>query len=193
MFTGIIKEVGSIARAVKGSSLTRLGIKSSLCYADARVSDSIAVNGVCLTVTAKENDVLFFDAIGPTLEKTNLRRVKPGDKVNLESAMRSGDKLGGHFVLGHIDCTVRLKRAVKQGQYYRLEIGVPAAYKKFIIENGSVALDGVSLTIKKVTGLSFMAAVVPFTREHTTLKDKRPGSSLNLECDYLLKGRITLR
>jgi riboflavin synthase len=192
MFTGIVQEIGEIESLKKSSSLTTVVIKTTALAQTAEVSDSVAVNGVCLTVTKKERDVLYFDAVGPTLAKTNLKRLKRGEKVNLEPALKVGDKLGGHFVLGHVDCEVKLRRAIKQKEFYILEVEFPVVWKKYIIANGSIAIDGISLTIKKVFGRIFTVAVIPFTWAHTTLKDKKPGSYLNLECDYLLKQKSSL-
>jgi len=187
MFTGIVQETGVVADIKRSSSLTVLTIRASAVAQSAAVSDSIAVNGVCLTVTKKNKDLLSFDAVGPTLEKTTLKRLKNNDQVNIEPALKVGDKLGGHFVLGHVDCEAKLRRAVKQKDFYTLEIEFPVVWKKYIIANGSVAIDGISLTVKKVIGRIFTVAVIPFTWQHTTLKGKKPGSYLNLECDYLLK------
>ena len=187
MFTGIVKEVGTVESINKSSSLTKLGIKAKDIYKEAQVSDSIAVNGTCLTLIYKDKDILYFEAVNPTLEKTNLKRLKKGDFVNLESALKAGDKMGGHFVLGHVDCEGKLKRTIKKTQFWQMEVEVLSKDIKFLVENGSVALDGISLTVKRVAGRSFTVDIIPFTYEHTILKNKKPGSWLNIEFDYLLK------
>ena len=169
-----------------GSSI-KLGIKSSLVYKDAQVSDSIALDGTCLTLTSREKDLLLFDVIPSTLAKSNLKRLKKGDFVNLEPALKSDDKIGGHFVLGHVDSEVKLRRIVKYSSYWQLEIELPSSFRKFIVENGSVALEGISLTVKKILPRYFTLDIVPFTRDNTNLKYKKPGDWLNIEFDYLLK------
>lgn len=187
MFTGIIQEVGRIDKITRGSSLTTLGVSAKKVWQDAQVSDSIAINGVCLTVTDKKDKLLFFQAVAPTLKASNLKRLKKGDLVNLEPALKVGDKLGGHFVLGHVDGEVRLRRKIKQKDYWRMEIDMPSAFRKFLRENGSVALEGISLTVKKIMARFFTVDIIPFTYEHTTLKDKKAGDRLNVEFDHLIK------
>jgi len=187
MFTGIVKEVGKIAKIAKASSVTKLGISAPLVSSGAEVSDSISVNGVCLTLTAKEKDMIFFDAINTTLAKTNLKRAKKGDFLNLEPALKAGEKLGGHFVLGHVDGEAKLRRVIKKGDYWQLEIEYLSSFKKFLVENGSVALEGISLTVKNVFVRFFILDIIPFTYQNTNLKYKKPGDWLNIEFDYLLK------
>lgn len=189
MFTGIIKEVGRVERITRASALTKLGISSKIVYQDSNISDSIACNGVCLTLTHKERGRLSFDAVKPTLDKTNLKKLKIGDFVNLETALKAQDKLGGHFVLGHIDGEVKLKKVLKKSAYWQLEIDLLLPFGKFIVENGSVALEGISLTVKKIFAHSFTVDIIPFTYENTNLKYKRIGDWLNVEFDYLLKRR----
>jgi riboflavin synthase len=187
MFTGIVKEVGRVEKIVKAGSLTKLGISSDVIYKETDPSDSISVNGACLTVTRKEKNLIFFEAIKSTLDKTSLKRLKRGDFVNLEPALGMGDKLGGHFVLGHIDTEVRLRRAIKHREFRQLEIEFPSAFKKYIVENGSIALEGISLTVKRILPRSFTVDIIPFTYENTNLKYKKIGDWLNAEFDYLLK------
>lgn len=189
MFTGIITETGTTDKIIRKSSLTKIGIRTNKIWQDANVSDSVAVNGTCLTVVAKEKGVLFFEAVQPTWQKTNLKRLKPGDWVNLEPALKAGDKLGGHFVLGHVDGEVKLNRIVKKTAFWQLEVLLPSAFRKFIIENGSVAVNGVSLTVKMITPRSFTVDIIPFTYDNTNLKYKKSGDWLNVEFDYLLKHR----
>lgn len=187
MFTGIIQEIGQIEKISKINTLTKIAISSKIIFEEATVSDSISVNGVCLTLTDKKNNILYFDVVKSTVEKTNLKRIKSRDAVNLEQALKMGDKLGGHFVLGHIDCETRIKRIIKKVSYYTLEIDMPTAFRRFIAENGSIALNGISLTVKSVKANSFSADIIPFTYENTNLKYKRIGDWLNIEFDYLLK------
>lgn len=189
MFTGIIKEIGQIKRVVKTGSLSRFMVKAPSIYKEACVSDSIAVDGACLTLIYKENGCLFFEALASTLAVTTLKWAKIGDFVNLEPALRAGDKLGGHFVLGHVDCAVRIKALRRQGNYYRLEAELPRIAAKYVIDNGSVAIGGISLTVKTVSSLFFKLDIIPFTYDNTNLKYKKAGDKVNLECDYLLKGK----
>jgi len=187
MFTGIIQEIGTIERITRASSLATFAIATKDIYKNASVSDSISINGVCLTVTAKEKNILSFTVVGSTLEITTLTQLKKGDKVNCEAALKVGDKLGGHFVLGHIDVQLRLRRLIRKSSYWQLEIILPARYSKYVIENGSIAIDGISLTVKNVYPRFFRIDVVPFTFKHTTLQYRKAGDWLNIEFDYLLK------
>ncbi len=187
MFTGIVKELGEVERIAKNSALTRLGIRAKAISGETLVSDSISVDGVCLTVTDKKNGVLYFDAIKSTIDKTNLKRLKLRDFVNLEPALKTGDKLGGHFVLGHIDCETKIQRIINKTDYRQLEIVLPAGFRKYVINNGSVSLNGISLTVKKAVPRFFTVDIIPFTYENTSLKYKRTGDWINVEFDYLLK------
>jgi riboflavin synthase len=187
MFTGIIQEVGTVNSITRGVSGAVLGIRAQRVYTDAAVSDSIAVCGVCLTVTKKENGILYFDVVSSTLALSNLAKLKKGDFVNVEPALKVGDKLGGHFVLGHVDRAVRLRRAIKKSTYWQLEVNLPVLAAAGIVENGSIAIEGISLTVKKVYPRYFTLDIIPFTYEHTNIKYKKPGDWLNIEFDYLLK------
>lgn len=190
MFTGIIKEVGKIKEIVRGSSLIRLGVSGEIVYQEAQVSDSISLNGVCLTLIKKEKGLLFFEVITSSLAVSNLKRLKRNDYVNLEPALKLKDKLGGHFVLGHIDGEARLRKIVIYKDHRQLEVEFPFSSRKFILENGSVALEGMSLTVKKVLPRHFSVDIIPFTYENTNLKYKKTGDWLNIEFDYLLKRTV---
>ncbi|UCG34807.1 MAG: riboflavin synthase [Candidatus Omnitrophota bacterium] len=187
MFTGIVKEVATITKITKTASVTKLGVSAPLVFSETKVSDSVSVNGTCLTLTAKEKGVLFFDVVSATLSKTNLKRAKKGDFLNLEPALKVGERLGGHFVLGHIDGEVKLRRIIRKGDYWQLEVEYLSSFKKFLVENGSLALEGISLTIKKVFPRFFTSDIIPFTYQNTNLKYKKSGDWLNIEFDYLLK------
>ncbi len=190
MFTGIIKEVERVERLNRSGSLIKLGVKSTIISNEANPSDSIAINGVCLTLTAKEKGILFFQAIAPTLANTNLKRLKKGDFVNLEPALKVGERVGGHFVLGHVDCEAKIRRIIPKVNYRQAEIEAPSKFKKFLLENGSVTIEGISLTVKKVLPRTFTVDIVPFTYDNTNLKYKRVGDWVNLEFDYLLKQKL---
>ena len=187
MFTGIVKEIGKVSQISITTSLVKLGISSNVILKDAKPSDSIAVNGVCLTLVGKKNNLLFFEAISSTFKNTNIKRLKKGEFVNLEPALSLGEKIGGHFVLGHVDTELKLRRVIKRPDYFELEIELPPSFRKFIVANGSVAIEGVSLTVKKILPRIFTVNIIPFTFEHTTFKYKRSGDFLNIEFDYLLK------
>jgi len=187
MFTGIVREIGKVKKIAKGGSSIKLGIESIVVLKEANLSDSISVNGVCLTLSAKDKNTFFFDAISSTLKNTNLKRLKKGDYVNLEPALSLGQKLGGHFVLGHIDTELKLRRLIKKSGHWQLEIGLPSMFRKNVLANGSIAIEGISLTIKKVLPRTFTADIIPFTYENTTIRYKRIGDFLNIEFDYLLK------
>jgi len=187
MFTGIVKEIGKVKKVVKSSSSIKLGIESVIVSPEAGASDSISVNGVCLTLTSKNKNLLLFDAISSTLKNTNLKRLKPGNFVNLEPALSLGEKVGGHFVLGHVDAELKVRRLIKKAGHWQLEIDLPPAFRKNVVENGSVAIEGISLTIKKVLPRIFSVDIIPFTHSSTTLKYKKIGDFLNIEFDYLLK------
>jgi len=187
MFTGIIREIGKVKKIAKGGSSIKLGIESRLILAEANLSDSISVNGVCLTLSSKDKTTLLFDAISSTLKNTNLKRLKKGDYVNLEPALSLGEKVGGHFVLGHVDTELKLRRLIKKPGHWQLEIDLPSMFRKNILANGSITIEGISLSIKKVLPRTFTADIIPFTYEHTTVRYKRIGDFLNIEFDYLLK------
>lgn len=187
MFTGIIKELGCVKSVVKGANVTKIEIEALALFEETSVSDSIAVNGVCLTVVTKEKKTLVFEAVAPTMNISNLKRLRSGSPVNLEAALKTGQKLGGHFVLGHVDAEVKLRRSIRIGEYRKLEIDLPATFRRFLLEKGSVALDGVSLTVKKIYPRYFCVDVIPFTYEHTNLKYRKPGDWLNVEFDQLVK------
>jgi len=187
MFTGIVKAIGKVEKITRTGSSTVLGIVCGEIFAEAKLSDSVAINGVCLTVSKKEKDILFFEAVTPTLMKTNLKDLRTGALANLEPALKVGESLGGHFVLGHVDCAARIKKIINHGAFRRVEVDLPAGFRKYLVENGSIAVDGISLTLKKVMARSFTLDIIPFTWEHTALKLRHPGYMANLEFDYLLK------
>ncbi len=187
MFTGLIKETGRVKSVRKGSGLMRLGVLSSCVYKEAEKGESICVNGVCLTVTDKKSGVLYFDVVKTTLDNTTMKRLSLSSWVNLEPALKVGDKLGGHFVLGHVDCESRIKSIIRERNYFVLRIGYEKKFSSYIVEKGSIAVDGISLTVQKKESSFFSVSIIPYTFEHTNLKHKRTGDWVNLEFDYLLK------
>jgi riboflavin synthase len=189
MFTGIVQAVGRVAECGTGSGGTRrLAIDTGgLPTAGWRHGDSIAVAGVCLTVTSLADGRFTAELSGETLARTTLGRLATGDAVNLEPALRANDALGGHFVTGHVDGVARVRDCREAGGALHATIEAPAALARFIAEKGSVALDGVSLTVGRVAGVAFEIDLVPHTRAVTTLGALAPGLELNLEIDLVAR------
>ncbi|MBP6915108.1 MAG: riboflavin synthase [Smithellaceae bacterium] len=187
MFTGIIEGLGTIKRlSMKGTDAV-LEIEAGIEMADVRLGDSIAVNGACLTVTAKNQNIFHADVSAETLDKTNLKQMHPGSKVNLEKSLRVGGYLGGHFVLGHVDGTGRILSKTQKSGSVIFAIQTDEALARYIVEKGSVAIDGISLTINKVENGRFYANIIPHTAEKTTLLVKKEGDLVNIETDILGK------
>ncbi|MDD5422136.1 MAG: riboflavin synthase [Candidatus Omnitrophota bacterium] len=187
MFTGIIKELGTV-RSFGGSGKTRrLDVSAKDICGRVVIGDSVAVNGACLTVVEKRNGTLAFDVMAETLRKSGLEGLKRGDLVNLEDSLRTDDALGGHFVLGHIDCIGKIKNMLKFSGEFMLEINMPAKYSNLIVEKGSIALDGISLTVAKPSENSFKVYIIPHTLGNTALGSKHPGDEVNIEFDVIGK------
>lgn len=187
MFTGIIEGLGTIKRlSMKGTDAV-LEIEAGIEMADVRLGDSIAVNGACLTVTAKNQNIFHADVSTETLDKTNLKQMHPGSKVNLEKSLRVGGYLGGHFVLGHVDGTGRILSKTQKSGSVIFAIQTDEALARYIVEKGSVAIDGISLTINKVENGRFYVNIIPHTAEKTTLLVKKEGDLVNIETDILGK------
>ena len=186
MFTGIITEIGKVKSLVSRGPGGRLEIECSKTGEDLKIGDSVAVNGVCLSITEK-NKTLVFDVVGNTFTKTNLKRLKKGSKVNLESAMRMGDALSGHIVSGHVDAERRVKKNQKTSKGWIIDIGILPGDAKNIVDKGSVALDGVSLTVGEIHKSYFRVFLIPHTLGNTTLENKKSGDIINIEFDYLGK------
>ena len=162
--------------------ITAPGISSSL-----QIGDSVAVNGCCLTVTAMENGDVAFDLLEETIARTNLRDLALESPVNLERALAANGRIGGHFVQGHIDCTARVLSFEPKGADHRLEVELVPRFAQYVVEKGSIALDGISLTIAELLPASFVVWIIPHTRRETNLNRLQKGSMLNLEFDLLAK------
>jgi riboflavin synthase len=162
-------------------------LRAPLVASDARLGDSVAVNGCCLTVTACDGEALAFDLLGETLDRTNLGDLAPGAPVNLERALAAHARLGGHFVQGHIDTTGRVLAFEPVGADHRLEIALPAEFARYVAFKGSIAIDGISLTVAEVGVESFVVWIIPHTLAVTNLRAKKPGEAVNLEFDLLAK------
>ncbi len=180
MFTGLVREVGSVVSFEGG----RLRIESQIAAA---VGDSVSIAGVCLTVVDGDRRTLAFDAVPETLARTSLGRLGPGSRVNLEPALKAGDALGGHYVQGHVDGTGRVRSVEPEGEGRRIWIDAPPEALRYCVEKGSVAMDGVSLTVAGLDEAGFAAALVPHTLAVTTLGSLAPGDEVNLEADVLAK------
>ncbi len=187
MFTGIVKELGKVHRISGLGSLYKLSIEAKDIAHGLNIGDSVAVNGACLTLTGKDKNVLDFDVMGETFKRTNISKLKIGESVNLEGALRVGDPLGGHFVTGHIDCVGRVRQIRHVGDNYSIEVAFPGEYKKLVVEKGSIALDGVSLTVGIVGNGSAAVHIIPHTLKVTTLGFKRSGDEVNIEFDIIGK------
>jgi riboflavin synthase len=183
MFTGIIRELGRVEAVEQTEHGVRLVIGGAETAARANIGDSVAVNGVCLTVTEARNGVVGFDAVPETLRRSTLGRLAAGANVNLEPALLTGESVGGHFVQGHVDGMGRIRRVTAEG----LEIEAPPAILRYAVEKGSIAVDGVSLTIAGLDDDAFTVALVPHTKEVTTLGRVAEGDEVNLEVDMLAK------
>ena len=187
MFTGLVEEMGHLLSIVSVDQGTRLEIAAPGMAAQVKTGDSISVNGCCLTVTAQAGDRLAFDLLAETLTRTNLRTVRAGSIVNLERALAANGRLGGHFVQGHVDCVARVVAFVASGADHRLEVELPEQFARYVTYKGSIALNGISLTVAEVLPHSFVTWIIPHTKRHTNLERTAAGDSLNVEFDLLAK------
>lgn len=186
MFTGIVREIGEVTTVEAGADGARLRIRAELAAA-LRAGDSVAVSGACLTVAALGDDGFEADVMPQTLELTTLGRLGPGDRVNLEPALRAGEPLGGHIVQGHVDGTGEVASVAADGIARRLALDLPAALRGYAVERGSVTIDGVSLTVAAVVDGGLEVALIPETLERTTLGLLSEGDPVNLEMDVLAR------
>lgn len=187
MFTGIVEEVGKVVSIRHGASSARLVIEAKLCSQDTKLGDSIAINGCCLTVVEIVGPNLSFDAVPETLIRTSLEKLSTGSRVNLERALSVGSRLGGHFVQGHVDGTGTLISVVVNDNAHILRISAPLNLMHYFVEKGSIALDGISLTVAEVSTDYFTVWIIPHTFANTILRDRRIGDLLNIEIDLLAK------
>jgi len=187
VFTGLVETIGKVVEISPRRGSSRIGISSPLPMAELRDGDSVSVDGVCLTVAERRRDRFFADVVAETLARSTLGRLRAGDRVNLERSVRLGDRLGGHLVSGHVDDTVEVQRFQKRGNDCRLRLRLPGELARYVAPKGSVALQGVSLTVASLDSTSFEIALVPHTLDQTTLGGLRPGDRLNLEVDLLAR------
>lgn len=188
MFTGIVEDMGTV------TGIKRRSKESSITFRAGRIGpggvakgDSISVNGACLTVTSAEGDTFTVDASRETLSRTSLGKLRVGSRVNLERSLRAGDRMGGHIVSGHVDGVGKVKSKKKRGGSVEFRFTAPARIMKYIVEKGSVAVDGVSLTVNSVEGGEFSVNIIPYTLAETTFGSLRAGSPVNIECDIIGK------
>jgi riboflavin synthase len=187
MFTGLIEEVGNVYRIGTTECGTQMEVTAPMIAADLCEGDSVAVNGCCLTATAIRHGSLTFDLLEETLARTNLGTLRPESPVNLERALAAGGRLGGHFVQGHIDATVRVLGSVARGADHRIEVELPTGFARYVASQGSVALNGVSLTIAEVLPASFAVWIIPHTRRRTNFESLQPSGIVNVEFDIIAK------
>lgn len=187
MFTGIIEELGTVVSVRKGAKSSKLTIQGKMIFEDMHIGDSIAVNGVCLTVTEKTADTFTVDVMAETLRRSSLGSLTNGSLVNMERAMAANGRFGGHIVSGHIDGTGEIESLVREDNAVWVTVKTPPTLLKYIIEKGSIAIDGISLTVAYVDNRCFKVSLIPHTADHTTLLKKKAGDIVNLENDIVGK------
>jgi riboflavin synthase len=188
MFTGLVEAVGRVVAVEGRQAGTVLSVERPLLFTDVRPADSVAVSGVCLTVvTSVDRGRLEFDVSPETLLRSTLGRLRAGDRVNLERAMAADGRFGGHIVAGHVDAATRLEGSQRAGDFWTYTFSRDDSFARYVVEKGSIALDGISLTVAAIRDQAFDVAVIPWTAERTTLGDRRAGDWLNVEVDVLGK------
>lgn len=187
MFTGIVEELGTVTTLDRGPDSARLSVRGPLVTGDATHGASIAVNGVCLTVVEHADGEFTVDVMAETLSRSSLGSLRPGDRVNLERAMAAGGRFGGHVVQGHVDGTAQVLERVPGDRWELVRLSLPAELARYVVEKGSITVDGVSLTVASIDDTSFTVSLIPTTLDLTTLGHKGIGDLVNLEVDVLAK------
>ncbi|MCD4535026.1 riboflavin synthase [Nocardioides sp. cx-169] len=187
MFTGIVEELGTVTAVEDQGDAIRLTVKAETVLSDAQLGDSIAVNGCCLTVVSHDGVEWTADVMQETLDKTSLQGARPGDRVNLERAVTAEKRLGGHIVQGHVDGVGRVVRRTPSEHWEVVEIEMPAELGRYLVDKGSITVDGVSLTVVEALDTTFTVSLIPETLARTTLGSRRPGDRVNLEVDIIAK------
>jgi riboflavin synthase len=187
MFTGLIEEVGKVVAVRASDRGTELEIAAPSAAKKTRSGDSVAVNGCCLTLTSRHDDRLTFDLLEETISRTNLKKLRRKDPVNLERALPAKGRLGGHFVQGHIDCVSPIVAFDKKDSDFRLEVELPSEFAHYVACKGSIALNGISLTVCDIFPKSFVVWIIPYTKRHTNLDRAQAGDLVNIEFDILAK------
>jgi riboflavin synthase len=183
MFSGIVESTGTITRVDRTAAGARLTLSTDIPVAEVSLGESICINGTCLTVVAIGGAELSFDVSAESLRRTNLGDLRPGDQINLERSLRVNDRLSGHLVFGHVDGVGRVKAIRPDGDSFLYTFEVPPDLGRYLVEKGSVAVDGISLTVFHCQPAEFTCAIIPHTRQVTTLRAKNPGDRVNVECD----------
>lgn len=187
MFTGIVEDIGVIKQVVKSSKSTKLTILATKIMSDLKYGDSVATDGVCLTVSELSPMTFSADVMAQTLRFSTLGKLRVGDRVNLERALQLSNRFGGHIVSGHIDCVGRIVNIYQEDIARWIEIEIPKESMKYIVAKGSVSIDGISLTVAKLDKTTFWISTVPVTQSDTTLAQKKVGEDVNIELDILAK------
>ncbi|MDP6072842.1 MAG: riboflavin synthase [SAR202 cluster bacterium] len=183
MFTGIVEEVGT----VQSTSTGRLSIGASTVMDDLSVSDSISINGTCLTVTVRDDNGFSVDVVPETLRRTNLSDLTAGDSVNLERPMKADDRFGGHIVQGHVDGTGAIESIEPEGEALLVRFTANDAVMRYVVEKGFITVDGASLTVVNCDDFGFLVSIIPYTRDNTKFATWKPGDTVNLEIDVIAK------
>ena len=187
MFTGLIEEIGTVVAVHARNRGTQLKIAAPRTAKHVSPGESIAVNGCCLTLTSCRSDCLSFDLLEETIARTNLNDLRQNSPVNLECALRGDRRLGGHFVQGHVDCVSRIIGFDRKGADFRLEVELPERFAHYVASKGSIAIDGISLTVAEILPKTFVVWIIPYTKRHTNLDRAKTGDLVNLEFDILAK------
>ncbi|HEX4745746.1 MAG TPA: riboflavin synthase [Gaiellaceae bacterium] len=187
MFTGIVRELGSVVSTEEAAGGRTLVVRAPDTAGRTAVGDSVAINGVCLTATAVAADSIAFHAVPETIGRTTLGSLVEQDAVNVEPALRAGEELGGHYVQGHVDAVGRIQSVEAEGEGLRVFVEAPSEVLRYCVQKGSITVDGVSLTVAELADDAFAVALVPHTLTATTLSGLRPGQAVNLEADVLAK------
>ena len=187
MFTGLIEEVGSVIAVNTSKSGNQLKLAAPRVAKKIRRGDSLAVSGCCLTINSRRGDELIFDLLEETIARTNLKNLQRKQLVNLERAVTASERFGGHFIQGHIDCVSPVIAYQKSGADFRLEIELPDAFAHYVARKGSIAVNGISLTVADILPKSFVTWIIPYTKTHTNLDRVQAGDLMNLEFDILAK------
>ncbi|HEV3099418.1 MAG TPA: riboflavin synthase [Candidatus Udaeobacter sp.] len=187
MFTGLIEEVGTVIAVNTSKSRNQLKLTAPRVAKKIRRGDSLAVSGCCLTLNSRRGDELIFDLLEETIARTNLKNLQRKHLVNLERAVTASERFGGHFIQGHVDCVSPVIGYQKRGADFRLEIELPHTFAHYVARKGSIAVDGISLTVADVLPKSFVTWIIPYTKTHTNLDRVRAGDLMNLEFDIMAK------
>lgn len=187
MFTGIIQEVGKIEKVTSIGGGKRIGVRAERCASELRINDSVSINGACQTVVERSERSFEVEAVEETLKKTTLGHLRVGDTINLELPLKLGERLGGHLVLGHVDTVGTVSGIDKQESSWIFSVRVPQQYLRYIVDRGSIGVDGVSLTIARSEGDTVFLSIIPHTWDNTSFRNLEIGSSVNLEFDVLAK------